>query len=402
MFQMRQHVLNSVLSLCGCVCVSVALAVEPVVRKFDRLQLLEAEPTTSASVSVGDINGDGELDILLAKGRHWPEVNKMLLGNGKGVFVTGDIGTEPDRTYSASLADLDGNGSLDLVVSNDRPDRKLVYNNDGKGRFVVSGVFGAPEWPTRYVTLADLNNDGFPDIITANRNGQKARTPIPSFVCFNDGKGGFSQSLSEKGSECRPLPTQSSTIIVAADFDGDGATDLFLPHRDGGHSLIAWNDSKGNFMETKTLGPKESRTRVAAAKDLNGDKLIDLIVGGEEGKGIEVYLNKGNRQFDTPRLLKSTKREAYSVLIEDLNRDGVSDVIVGYNEGKGSVFFGSGSGNDFFETDWNDGVGAVYGLAVGDFDRDGWPDIVSARSGGINAIWYNDPTTDKPVNGKGN
>lgn len=393
MFRPRLYVFTSILSLSGFACVSSAVADEPVIRSFERVQLLESEPTTSAGVSVGDVDGDGELDILLAKGRHWPEMNRVLLGNGKGAFTTSNIGSEPDRTYSASLADLDGNGSLDLVVSNDRPDRKLVYRNDGKGQFTELGVFGAPEWPTRYVTLADLNNDGSPDIIAANRNGQKTQKHIPSFACFNDGKGGFS--------DCRPLPTQSATIIVAADFDGDGATDLFLPHRDGGQSTVAWNDSKGNFSESMQLGPEDSRTRAAAAKDLNGDKLIDLIVGGEGGKGIEIYLNRGNRQFESARLLKSTERAAYAVLIEDLNRDGINDVVVGYDEGKGSVFFGCGSGHEFVETAWNDGAGAVYGLAVGDFDRDGWLDIVTARSGGTNAIWYSEPNPAKPTISQG-
>jgi hypothetical protein len=360
---------------------------KPVTRKFDRMLALETEPTTSAGVSVGDVNGDGHLDILLAKGRHWPEMNRVLLGNDRGEFTTSDVGGEPDRTYTSALADLNGDGALDLVVSNDRPDRKLVYFNDGKGRFIEAGFFGDPEWPTRYATIADLNGDGFPEILTANRNNWRAPKFTPSFISFNDGKGGFS--------ERRPLPTQSSTIIVAADFDGDGATDLFLPHRDGGRSLVLWNDSKGNFNESFQLGPEETQTRVAAAADLNGDGLIDLIVGGEEGKGIEIYLNEGSRKFGEANLLSSAERVAYSVAIADMNRDGIQDVVVGYVEGRGSVFFGTGSGLAFVETAWSDGVGAVYGLAVGDFNSDGWPDIVTARSKGVNALWYNDPSNGK-------
>lgn len=362
-------------------------SIEPVVRKFDRMLALESEPTTSAGVSVGDIDGDGHLDILLAKGRHWPEMNRVLLGNGRGEFSIRDIGGEPDRTYTAALADLNGNGTLDLVVSNDRPDRKLVYLNDGKGRFTELGVFGDPQWPTRYVTLADLNGDGFPDILAANRNNLRAPKLTPSFVCFNDGKGGFA--------DCHPLPTPSSSIIVAADFDGDSAVDLFLPQRDGGRSLVLWNDSKGNFNESSQLGPEQSKTRVAAAADLNGDDLVDLIVGGEEGKGIEIYFNQGGRQFGMANPLSSNERVAYSVAIADLNRDGIQDVVVGYVEGKGAIFFGFGTGKDFAETSWNDGIGAVYGLVIADFNRDGWPDLVTARSGGLNAMWYNDPSHPK-------
>jgi len=357
--------------------------IDPVIRKFDRMLALESEPTTSASVSIGDIDGDGTLDILLAKGRHWPEANRILLGDGRGGFTTSKAVGDPDRTYSAALADLNGNGSLDLVVSNDRPDQKLVYLNDGKGHFNAIGTFGSPEWPTRYVTLADLNRNGFPDIITANRNGSRSNKHTPSYICFNDGQGGFS--------ECRALPTESSTIIVAADLDGDGAIDLFLPHRDGGRSLVLWNDTKGEFDVSTQLGPEDSRTRVAAVADLNGDGLFDIVVGGQAGKGVEIYLNSGNRQFGMAIPLASAERVAYSVLVADMNRDGFNDIVVGYHEGRGSVFFSDGSGRNFIETAWNDGIGAVYGLAVGDFNRDGWPDIVTARSGGFNALWYSEP-----------
>ncbi len=142
---------------------------QPVFRSFQRVQLLEDKGETSASVSVGDLNGDGLLDIVLAKGRHWPLHSRVLMNDGRGGFSASNLGKAPARTYSAALADVDGDGHLDVVVSNDAPDRKLVYRNDGKGHLTEIGTFGEPAWTTRYVTLADLNGDSFPDIVAANR-----------------------------------------------------------------------------------------------------------------------------------------------------------------------------------------------------------------------------------------
>jgi hypothetical protein len=363
----------------------------PVLRSFDRVLLLEEKAETSAGVSVGDLNGDGLPDIVLGKGRHWPLFNRVLLNDSRGGFIASNLGTAPDRTYSAALADVDGDGHLDLVVSNDAPDPKLVYRNDGKGHFTEFGTFGDPKWNTRYVTLADLNGDGYPDIVAANRGdypdlvdgkpGKGPQVPTPSYACLNDGKGHFPA--------CQPLPkTESATSIVAADFDGDGAIDLFVPHRDGGQSYVLWNDGKGHFPTWTKVGPANAWIRMGAAGDLDGDGWPDLAIIDERLKATFVIFNRGGRQFGKPVRLPGPERPPYCVAIADLNRDKRPDIIVGYVEQPGSVYFNTGHGRTFHEVPWNDGRGTVYGLAFADFDGDGWPDIVAARSDAPNTIWF--------------
>ena len=67
--------------------------------RFDRVLLLEPTAETSANVSIGDVNGDGHVDIVLAKGRHWPLVDRVLLGDGAGSFATPyDLGSASDRS----------------------------------------------------------------------------------------------------------------------------------------------------------------------------------------------------------------------------------------------------------------------------------------------------------------
>jgi FG-GAP-like repeat len=351
-------------------------------RTFDRVLLLEAKSETSAGVSLGDIDGDGDLDIVLAKGRHWPLLDLILRNDGKGRFTTETLSERADRTYSAALADIDGDGDLDIVVSNDRPDKKLIYKNDGRGHYLLSGTFGDPNWSTRYITLADVNGDDRPDILVANR-GSIPDNPSPSQLCLNDGHGVFPASSA--------LPTQSATVIVAKDFDGDGLVDLLIPHRDGGQNLIFWNDGKASFAKPAPFGPAHSSIRTAASADLNGDGKLDVVIGDEK-EGVFLCLNEGNRRFGPLHRLAPKSITPYAIGLADLDKDGDIDIIVGNVESPGSVFFNESDGREvgFREIHWGDGKGTVYEIAIGDLDGDGWPDIAAARSDAPNAVWFSD------------
>ncbi|MCY2976241.1 MAG: FG-GAP-like repeat-containing protein [Planctomycetota bacterium] len=126
---------------------------------------LEETIETSANASIGDVDGDGDLDIVLAKGRHWPLQNRILINDGQGNFQGTHLGDRPDRSYTAALGDLDADGDLDMVVSNDKPDQKVVYRNEGQGVFVSAGTWGEASWNTRNIGLADMNGDHYLDLI---------------------------------------------------------------------------------------------------------------------------------------------------------------------------------------------------------------------------------------------
>lgn len=339
---------------------------------------LEGVSETTANVSVGDLNGDGHVDLVLAKGRHWPLTSVVLFGDGRGHFTPGPaLPSGPRRSYTAALADMTKGGHLDIVLSNDQPDPKIVLLNDGKGNFHFGGTFGDPKWQTRNIAVADLNGDGLPDIAVANRE-------MSSYVCFNRGLGKIALGPATTGLglsfDCRVLPdTPSAASIAIGDINGDGFPDVILPCRDDCQSLIYFNDGKGNFTREQPWGPPKSSTRAIAVADFDGSGHLS-IAACHEKLGCFVYLNDGTGHFASGIQFQTPQALPYSMIAADLNRDGRAEIVVGYVEAPGIVYFNDGTGRHFTPQSFGDGKGAIYGMAVGDFDGDGWPDVAVARS----------------------
>lgn len=352
--------------------------------RYDRTLLLESTSETSANASFGDVDGDGHLDIVLAKGRHWPLVNRVLLGDGKGgIRDAYDLGPASDKSYSGRLVDLDGDGDLDVVISNDAPSPKLVYLNDGKGRFTVGSEYGDPEWPMRNATVADMNGDGLPDIIAANRYGRGLGA---NYICINRGAGTFD-------ADCIPFSPEPATTITAADFNGDGLLDLLVPHRNGGQSRLYLGAKGADLAHLKSVpfGPADAQIRIAEAADLDGDGTMD-VVAIDETKGVTIYPGKGDGTFGPPRAVGDTTVTPYALAVGDPNCDGQADFIVGNVEAPSTVYFNNGAGERFTPVGFGDSNGTGYGIGLGDFDEDGRPDIAVARSGAPNALYFGSGT----------
>jgi hypothetical protein len=333
-------------------------------RSFE-IMPLETVSETSSNASIGDLNGDRHLDIVLVKGRHWQVTSRTFFGDGRGHFTLGPaLPSSAVKSYSASLVDMTGSGHLDMVLSNDQPDPKLVLLNDGKGHFIMGGRYGDPMWPTRNAAVGDLNGDGYPDIAVANRQ-------MTSFVCFNDGHLHF---------DCRPLEdSPSAATVTIADMNGDGANDVVYACRDSCQSVVYFNDRKGNFDRTEPWGPLNSSTRAMAVADVDGDGHLDIAACPEES-GCFIYLNDAKDTFRSGIQFQTRAAVPYSMIAADLNADQRPEILVGYVEAPGVVYFNNGTGRKYQPVPFGDGKGAIYGMAAGDLNGDEWPDVVVARS----------------------
>ena len=350
----------------------------PSLPRFDRAVRLEQTAETSANVSFGDLTGSGNLDLVLAKGRHWPLISRVLINDGHGGFPTAhNLSGTPYRSFSAVLADVNGDGFLDVVLGNDFPDPKVIYLNDGKGNFTLGSSFGKPGWPTRNVAVADLNRDGWPDIIVANRFPQGTGS---NYVCLNHGQGRFD-------ADCIAFSHEPATTITPADFNGDGFMDLVVPNRDGGQSYVYLNDHTAHFPKRIPFGPPNVTIRMAVVADLTGSGRPDIVTI-DERHGTFIYYNQPDGTFSRPAQLGTVKVSPYALAVGDLNRDGHTDIVVGYVNAPSIVYFNTGQGRSFTPVPFGDNRGTAYGIAIGDLDKDGWPDIAVARSDAPNVAYF--------------
>lgn len=347
---------------------------------FEQFLKLDDAIDTTANVSLADFNGDSHLDILLVKGRHWPIAEKIILCDGKGgILKKYNLSNIKDRSYSGIVADFNGDNFIDIAISNDAPDKKIIYFNDGKGNFEVGCEFGNSDWSTRNLSIADINGDKLPDLIFANR-GAKGRTK--NYFCLNNGNGHFSSSYIGFA----PYPC---TSIYAVDFNKDGYIDLVVPNRDGGQSYIYLGNAQLNYSDANRLlfGSSDATIRMTAVDDFNGDGLLD-IVACDEKAGVNIYLGQKNNAFSGGISLLDRKKIPHAITVADLNKDNKMDIVVGYASAPSNVFINDGTALNFQSHSFGDSLGTVYGIAIGDLNSDGISDIVVARSEAPSMVYF--------------
>ncbi|MAE66758.1 MAG: hypothetical protein CMJ18_21020, partial [Phycisphaeraceae bacterium] len=249
----------------------------------------------SYSVSLGDVDGDGDLDAFVA---NYNEGNRVWLGDGSGHFDDSGQSLGDHSTLGVALGDVDGDGDLDSVVTNYAlGDPNRVWLNDGAGRFSESGQALGHEYGFD-ASLGDLNGDGRLDAFIAGRRR-------PNLVWIGDGSGHFTDSG-------QALGDHASVDSSLGDLDGDGDLDVFVANMtDGGDGAdrVWLNDGSGNFAgSVQALADHASRS--VGLGDVDGDGDLDAFVASRLGQGNRVWLNA------FPADLSITKSSAVTQVVE--------------------------------------------------------------------------------------
>ena len=249
-------------------------------------------------LAVGDVNGDGLPDIVIGNSAEErpgkPRAsgqNFLWLNDPKqpGTFIDATATHLPayeDDTQDIALADVDGDGDLDMVIANENPPNRLLLN-DGKGHFreAPKALQLLTPLETREVHVFDANGDGRPDILFLNltSNNKKWDKDPQARLLINKGRGKFRDETKTRLPENR----FSSWGGMVMDFNHDGHPDLIVGAIDVPGfkplQLRAYaNDGKGRFSDvTATVMPAATvgRSWSMAKGDVNGDGVEDLFVG---------------------------------------------------------------------------------------------------------------------------
>jgi len=247
-------------------------------------------------LDVGDVDGDGLPDIVVGNSGEQGQDFLWLNDPARpGFFIDRTRENLPqvnDATQSIKLADLNGDGHLDMVVGNEVPPNRLLLN-DGKGVFTEhAGNLELPEpLETREALVFDVDGDGDLDIVFANitsNAGVWDKDPRAR-VLINDGQARFTDETEQR------MPTYKFSTYSAreVDFDHDGHIDLLLSAVAvpgfGEERLRAFrNDGKGFFTDVteEVLPPSVfGRNWNITIGDLDGDGIADAFVGGWASQG---------------------------------------------------------------------------------------------------------------------
>jgi len=257
--------------------------------------------TDTLDVDFADVDNDGDLDIFVADGTATPEprFNKLYINDGDGHFTDETFrlpSGSPANSTEVDFADIDGDGDVDLIVVNIGQD--LVLINDGGGHFSdeTASRFPVTTDSTRKGVLADFDGDGCLDLFMGNSRNQQNR------LYRNDCSGVFSDVTAGNV----PTRADTTTDVDVVDLDDDGDLDLYITNAGNflfGHGFLG---DQNVYLRNNGHGAFHDKTAVyfvaradpstnAAFGDIDGDGDRDLLIGNSTSLGGEETLYNRRR-----------------------------------------------------------------------------------------------------------
>jgi hypothetical protein len=347
-----------------------------------------ASPDEAADVVAADFDGDGALDVALSNsdGLTGGTGVSLFLGAGDGTFEPRrdlPTGAGSEVPVGLAAADFDGDGALDLAVAaygfNGQGSTVRLLRGDGAGGFAAPVAYqDVPEGSTgsafATIALADVEGDGDLDVFYSNTRTSEGSSGAVGLL-RNDGAG----VLGDPSSVALPLFSAGATALATADLDGDGDPDLVANQysaRTTDGLVVALNDGTGAFGAAVLYKGGQSTFDVAAA-DMDGDGDADLLSSDDYSRAVTVRYNPGGGVFpalpaDYAEFLQSYADAA------DVDGDGDLDAFtsgIGVAYTQGAVMRNGGTGR-FARTGYQNGIDGVAFGVLRDLDGDGWVDLL--------------------------
>ena len=373
---------------------------------------LPAVSNVAVRAAGGDIDNDGDVDIVVTTGPHTgthalpPENMVLQINDGQGVF-TNEANARlpaaafgPQHANAAILGDVDGDADLDIFVANGVTAVNVagyqdwLWLNDGFGNFTDVTATNLPVNSVHCFDAAflDVDTDGDLDVFMAVTDS--LGTSGQNRLLVNDGAGVFSDETALR----LPALQDVSLAVAIEDLDGDGDADIVVANATFGGSKILVNNGVGFFADESTirfLSFPPSASDVIA-RDLNGDDSPDLVFASHAQDAPAIFINSGAGFFTEESIDRTPVFVGtHGVAVADVDTDGDEDIFVTVTHERSRLLLNDGTGvfEDATETNLPiDSVVIRYPEFV-DVDSDGDADLYLPESieGGLNQdlLWIN-------------
>ncbi len=337
----------------------------------------------SSPSAIGDADGDGDLDVLIATEGHF----EIITTTGAGYEAPLPIYASSFATLSFDHSDLDGDGDTDLVLAQNGLRAISVWKNRGDGLGYDTTVVHDDLYRTRGAQVNDVDGDGDGDLVVLFED------PINVIVAgwlANDGNGSFGPV--QRVYTQATISTDQDRMALG-DMEGDGDLDWLLAHRSlvGAPGILIWlvNDGAGNFTVGPSLSTPLGVDVSLAAPDLDGDGDADVVtVDGSFSAGLHWRENMGAGALSPPRTLLPTSGGLWGVFFDaaDMDEDGDVDLLA--TDGFRLFWFENLGGLQWLRRqDLQSNYQYIRQVRARDLDGDGDTDVLAAAYG-TTSRWY--------------